>query len=1505
MNRHLRAPLSLVVGVLLVVGLVPAIAAAQPPSPEEKELTINRRSVGGPPDGTFRGPAKGTEIPRLRTRTSRTLQNPWGALETEIFMQSIHYQHDGRWKEIDNSLAPAEGGAAYENRANRFTARLPKVLGAAPVRFSLGTDFVSLDLQGAAPVRAVVNGDRAAYADAFPGVDVSYRVLADSLEDELALESADARSEFTWKLQHSPALTAAEDGVGGLRFTNAGGEAVFAVAPPTIVDAANTSSPQHVFKLTPGAGFSTVALSVDEDWLDAPERQFPVTIDPEVVIGQKDCYVADGNLSNNTFCGFSTIQVGRSFDGYRNRALLRFDVAQFPDDAEVLDAKLSLNLTQYSSGMQTNIEAKKLTKPFIDGWATWDSPTGASSNPWSGGEWSNKDSFTNDRFELWTGMKYWYITRMVKDWIAKGHDDNDGVILKAEDESVSQLLKFSSVESNNPPSLTVTWDRAGMGSLSYYRTEDKKLNDRRQQRVNVAGGNLLIHESDFKIKGTGLDLVFNRYYNSMVKNEVPVTRAFPTTSPSLGSGWSLSEGGDVGLKLFQDNLAIAGKGSSEPARGAVFFGPSGYRLPFVKERTTGVFLRPRGLNADLRLNDTTGNYVLTMRGNEEQYVFSNGGILLLHRDKNGNKIEYSYDSNNRLASLTDTQGRVTTFTYNTNGMLTSVKDPANRTHQFGFTDSLDPRLLTKYTDAVGYVTTYGYDSNKRLTSITDAEGRKTLYEYNSDNAVTKVTYVTNTIVNPPAGDSTTYTYTASNTTRCPERTNQSRQIRQADMPFATESTNARGYTTTYCYNDLGQVRLVKDAKGNKVYASYTATANVESYIDAFDNEFLFSYDQSGNLSGTSGFQTGTSSRSTTTAAYEDDRHKGFPTLLTDAQGNKTKLVYDAPGNVTKVTLGFESASPVVFEYVYDARGNVTRIKTPPQSGGSITQADADRNDIVIGYDTAGNMSWINYPMITHPWTYPVAAGFGDVSFHYDGLSRLKSIIDGEAGATNFSYGDNDRIYHTEMRPYAGSTLTVWHGFDKVGNVTSRNYYLGTQATHSAFQYDSKNQLVKETHTGASDSTYSWDRVGNLLNITKGGEITQYSYDSVDLLEKITEPGGAETTFTYWPSHQRKTVTYPNLVQVRTDPTASGDVKSIVATKSNGTTIVDLLYTYADASNKDRALLQKVTDRRTNVTTSYTYDPLNRLKKAVSSAGQEWAYTYDEMSNLKTVTRPGEDKVLTYGDVNELKCIRAVSETCESAGAVKYYYDGRGGIRESSKGLLAGYASRYHMTSFRRNSSTPYSFFAYRDSTQEESIQIGSSMLQRDFLGVERESAATYLRDSNGEQLGLRTGTAKRYFIKDRLGSVVAATNASGDAVQRTDYDPYGKMTEVVTDNVHQPWRYAGSYSHAETGLYQMGQRWYDPTQMRFTQMDPKLGELKDPLTLNPYLYAAGDPVNQFDPSGRCSEEVSGDLIELGAGLVFAGLSLIGSPVTGGTSIVGLVGGLSLALYQGIEIMEAC
>jgi len=53
-----------------------------------------------------------------------------------------------------------------------------------------------------------------------------------------------------------------------------------------------------------------------------------------------------------------------------------------------------------------------------------------------------------------------------------------------------------------------------------------------------------------------------------------------------------------------------------------------------------------------------------------------------------------------------------------------------------------------------------------------------------------------------------------------------------------------------------------------------------------------------------------------------------------------------------------------------------------------------------------------------------------------------------------------------------------------------------------------------------------------------------------------------------------------------------------------------------------------------------------------------------------------------------------------------------------------------------------------------------------------------------------------------------------------------------------------------TGLYYIGARYYDPALGRWLSMDPQLGKLSAPQTLNRYVYCVNNPLRFTDPTGE-------------------------------------------------------
>jgi RHS repeat-associated protein len=95
------------------------------------------------------------------------------------------------------------------------------------------------------------------------------------------------------------------------------------------------------------------------------------------------------------------------------------------------------------------------------------------------------------------------------------------------------------------------------------------------------------------------------------------------------------------------------------------------------------------------------------------------------------------------------------------------------------------------------------------------------------------------------------------------------------------------------------------------------------------------------------------------------------------------------------------------------------------------------------------------------------------------------------------------------------------------------------------------------------------------------------------------------------------------------------------------------------------------------------------------------------------------------------------------------------------------------------------------------------------------------------------------------------------------------------------------------------QRNYDTTLGRFTSFDTFEGQIADPITLNHYIYAGADPVDNIDPSGHdFSLGEIGVTISIGVGVPIglgAASSAVYAKVLGGNAGKGFVAGLQLGV----------
>jgi RHS repeat-associated protein len=223
--------------------------------------------------------------------------------------------------------------------------------------------------------------------------------------------------------------------------------------------------------------------------------------------------------------------------------------------------------------------------------------------------------------------------------------------------------------------------------------------------------------------------------------------------------------------------------------------------------------------------------------------------------------------------------------------------------------------------------------------------------------------------------------------------------------------------------------------------------------------------------------------------------------------------------------------------------------------------------------------------------------------------------------------------------------------------------------------------------------------------------------------------------------------------------------------------------------------------------SRLYDKNGDLNTINNGLPTQKGLTYDYRNQMVKVTDVNTGKVHTYSYDAMGRRIQKVIDSSGTPQTTRYFYAGRRVIEE----------------------------------------QDGSGVTQ-----------ATYVYGNYiDEVLNMQRGANKYYYHSDDLFSVMAITNADGNAVERYEYEDYGRPVDPTTlapivgspSAIGNPYYFTGRNYDAETGLYYYRTRYLDPRAGRFTTRDT-IGIWGDRSNQgNGYTYVGNRPTSAADPSG--------------------------------------------------------
>jgi RHS repeat-associated protein len=159
--------------------------------------------------------------------------------------------------------------------------------------------------------------------------------------------------------------------------------------------------------------------------------------------------------------------------------------------------------------------------------------------------------------------------------------------------------------------------------------------------------------------------------------------------------------------------------------------------------------------------------------------------------------------------------------------------------------------------------------------------------------------------------------------------------------------------------------------------------------------------------------------------------------------------------------------------------------------------------------------------------------------------------------------------------------------------------------------------------------------------------------------------------------------------------------------------------------------------------------------------------------------------------------------------------------------------------------------------------------------IDGSGAVTVLYVRAGDMLlqEIRGGIAKMYET-DGLGSTRSLLDTAGVQTNSWIYEAFGTTLSSTGTSVS-PYRFAGERFVGDVGMYQNRARWLDTKAGRFVSVDPASGNVRWPITLHPFVYAAESPVSFVDPAGGSLVEVGATLLAIG-GLTAAVIASVNS-----------------------------
>jgi RHS repeat-associated protein len=747
--------------------------------------------------------------------------------------------------------------------------------------------------------------------------------------------------------------------------------------------------------------------------------------------------------------------------------------------------------------------------------------------------------------------------------------------------------------------------------------------------VLLFSGELVLSESDLRIKSRGMDLEWRRYYRSR--------RGWDS---AMGQNW------DHGFNVWIDRVGPDVRLYEGAGRDDLY-----------SPQPNGTWTRSETFRIIER--DSTGRYTVTFAdGARWEFFALDGspaqGMLDRSIDRNGNVVQLLYDGQGRLKGVLDTLNRPLSIVYDAAGYIESVVDFSGRAVHYehdafgnlasvtspaviGVPNDLGPSDHVNYPQ--GLTRTYTYSSgfaigalNHNLLTATDARGITYLVNvYNPTQDVTNRQF--DRVVSQQWGDPgeiTNFYYLP----LVPSNAN-------GQVVMKTIVNDRMGNVVEYDFDLRNRLRRMREYTGRAPDADSETTlvtnrpgtplrANEPIYY-----ETRYGYDLD-SLATFVEHPDGTR----TEYVYEQDLDPNAPRR---AQGNLRSIVMKRG---TRPFTGEPDQLVHIFEYQPNTGGccGATWLTKYVDPAGRITQHQ---------YDAAGNRTKTIHPIpeITEEWTYNQ---WGQMLSH-----TWPSTTDDAAGYRQrdeyqyYTGGPSRGYLQSFVRDAAGFGYVTQFEYDLRGNVTRR---VDPRGSDYISKYDQRDLLVQEQSpvvapqvSGAGQAVryrreFVYDENGNALreeieNRGRTGDLdgahpvitTTRSFGTLDELlsefKQVSATESAETRYEYDANRNVSAIVSPLAVsglQPGNRVVFDFDTRDrpLSITEAPGTAVSKVTRFDHDAVGNLLTVVEGVGDSAARVR-SYEYDAYQRSIVEIDPMGNVTIREFDLASNIVVERLEGE------------------------------------------------------------------------------------------------------------------------------------------------------------------------------------------------------------------------------------------------------------------------------------------